>query len=143
MNALIAALVLVLPQVETPNGVPAHPGPAGETGRWALTPRVRFDRGRELRARGERVTDEAITTEHVRWIIRNLQAAHVDANAFNIALVWNCGLERVLQEKAPVSSYRFAGLVEYLALRQLALEQSRALPLPAAQPVFTFHPQGT
>lgn len=114
MNALVAVLLIVLPMVETPNGVPAHPGPAGETGPYALTPRVRVDRGRELRARGEKVTDEAIAREQILWISRGLKAAEVDVNVFNIALAWNCGLEQTVQGRAPERSYDFAGRVRNL-----------------------------
>jgi hypothetical protein len=126
MSTLIAVLLIVLPMVETPHGVPAHPGPAGETGPFALTPRVRIDRGRELRARGVRVTDEAIAAEQLRWLARNLKAAGVDANAYNLALAWNCGLERVLQGKAPMRSYDFAHRVQNLVELQLELKRELA-----------------
>lgn len=109
MNSmLLAALVLALAQIETPNGVPLAPGPAGETGRWQLTPSVRADRGAELEARHEKVTDEAIARAQVRWLERELVRAGVDPSPFNIALAWNCGLTRTLQGKAPVASYDFA-----------------------------------
>lgn len=114
MNSLVAALVIALAAVETPHGVPALPGPAGETGRWQLTPAVRRDRGADLRARGEAVTDEAVAAEQVRWLMRELKAAGVDPLPFNVALAWNCGLSRTLSGKAPERSFDFAGRVTHL-----------------------------
>jgi hypothetical protein len=109
MTAEVLAIVIAtLPLVETPHGVPPHPGPAGETGRWALTPRVRIDRGRELRARGEPVTDEAIAREHVLWLEKELPRAGVDPVMFNILLAWNCGLTQTAQGRAPERSFDFA-----------------------------------
>lgn len=111
---LVAIMVAVLPLVETPNGVPARPGPFGETGRWQLTDDVRHDRGAELRARGEAITDEAIAREQVRWLARQLVAHGIDPSPFNVALAWNAGLTRVLEAKAPERAYRFARKVERL-----------------------------
>lgn len=112
MNSiLLAAFVLALAQTETPNGVPAQPGTAGETGPWQLTPAVRRDRGRELRAAGRQVTDRAVATAQVRWLERELARAGVATLPFNLALAWNCGLERTVQGKAPVRSYDFAARV--------------------------------
>jgi len=118
MNALVAAVVIALAQVETPNGVPAHPGPAGETGPWQLTPSVRIDRGREIRGRGERVTDEAIATEQVLWLMRQHRANAGEPNMFMVAVAWNCGLTTVLESRVPVSSYQFAGRVMNLVEKQ-------------------------
>lgn len=106
--ALIASFVLALACVETPHGVPAEPGPAGETGRWQLTPAVRADRGAELRARGEPVTDEAIATEQVRWLLRELPNRGVAPLLFNVGLAWNCGLEKTASGRAPERSFDFA-----------------------------------
>lgn len=111
---LVAIMVWALALVETPHGVPARPGPAGETGRWQLTPAVRADRGGELRARGERVTDEAIARAQVRWLAEQLQAAGVDPVPFNVALAWNAGLTRVRESTVPVVAYDFAGRVRNL-----------------------------
>jgi hypothetical protein len=109
MNSLLlAAMLLALAQVETPHGVPAQPGPAGETGRWQLTPAVRRDREAELRARGERVTDAALARAQVVWLQDQLGRAGVDPNPFNIALAWNCGLQRAISGRAPERSYDFA-----------------------------------
>lgn len=107
-SALLAAFILALAQVETPHGVPDKPGPAGETGRWQLTPAVRRDRGAELRERGEAVTDEALAIAQVLWLERELAGRGVDPLPFNIALAWNCGLTRTVRGQAPERSYGFA-----------------------------------
>ncbi|HVT74553.1 MAG TPA: hypothetical protein VHD61_15575 [Lacunisphaera sp.] len=109
--ATLALTVAALALIETPNGVPAHPGPAGETGPWQLTPRVRVDRGREIRARGEKVTDEAIAREQVLWLERHLESGGAAPVIFNICLAWNCGLDETLRGRAPVRSFDFANRV--------------------------------
>lgn len=116
MSAHLLALMLwALALVETPHGVPARPGPAGETGRWQLTPAVRHDRGAELRARGEAVTDEAIAREQLLWLARGLERRGVPVTPFNLAVAWNAGLNRYTSGKAPVRAYEFARRVENLA----------------------------
>lgn len=110
----VLLMVAALNIAETPGEVPAHPGPAGETGEWQLTPAVRHDRGAELRARGEAVTDEAIAREQVIWLARELERAGADPLPFNVALAWNCGLTATLEGRAPVRSYHFAIRVENL-----------------------------
>ena len=115
MSAL-AALVLALAMVETPNGVPAQPGPYGETGRWQLRKSVRDDRAHDLRCRAIRnPTDEHIATEQVLWIKRNLLFLHIDPNDFNVALAWNAGLSRIALGRGPIPSYDFARRVVALA----------------------------
>lgn len=105
---LLASFILALACIETPHGVPEQPGPAGETGRWQLTPAVRADRGAELRARGEVVTDEALAEAQVLWLQRELQRRGAAPLLFNVALAWNCGLDRTLSGQAPERSYDFA-----------------------------------
>lgn len=114
---LLALFVAVLALVETPQGVPPRPGRAGETGHWQLTPAVRADRGRELRAAGLVVTDEALVRAQVRWLEREMARAGVDALPFNVALAWNCGLTRTLSGGAPLASYDFARRVTALLER--------------------------
>lgn len=111
---LIAVLVWALAQAETPHGVPARPGPAGETGRWQLTPAVRKDRGAWLRARGEAVTDENIAIAQVIWLQNELQRNGKLPVEFNIALAWNAGLERSISGHAPTRASEFAARVTYL-----------------------------
>ncbi|HWA28095.1 MAG TPA: hypothetical protein VG734_20760 [Lacunisphaera sp.] len=107
-STLITAFVIALAQVETPHGVPVQPGPAGETGRWQLTAAVRRDRGAEIVARKEEVTDEAIATAHVLWLQDQLLRNGRAPILFNVALAWNCGLEQTLRGQAPVRSFDFA-----------------------------------
>lgn len=107
---LLAVILWGLAQLETPHGIPAEPGPAGETGAWQLTPKVRHDRTAELRAAGRKgpFTDREIAEAHVRWLERNLMAAGVDPSFFNIALAWNCGFDRTIRGRAPETSFHYA-----------------------------------
>ncbi len=108
MSPLAVAFVLALAQIETPHGVPAQPGPAGETGRWQLTAAVRRDRGADLAARGEPVTDEALAMAQVAWLQEQLTRHGAAPLLFNVALAWNCGLEQTLHGRAPERSFEFA-----------------------------------
>lgn len=107
-SPLLASFVLALAAVETPHGVPAAAGPAGETGRWQLTEAVRRDRGAELAARGEPVTDAALALAQVEWLQRELASHGAAPLLFNVALAWNCGLAQTLQGRAPERSFDFA-----------------------------------
>lgn len=111
---LLAVMLWALALVETPHGVPATPGPAGETGRWQLTPAVRHDRGAELRARGEAVTDEAIARAHLLWLARGLERHGLPVTPFNLAVAWNAGLHRYTSGKAPRRAFEFAQRVTNL-----------------------------
>jgi hypothetical protein len=127
-SGLLTAIILALAQIETPHGVPAKPGPAGETGRWQLTPAVRHDRGQELRAHGIPVTDETIARAQVRWLEAELVKAGVDPLPFNIALAWNCGLDRTVSGRAPVASYDFAARVCVVTTDNLKKQLAGKLP---------------
>lgn len=85
---LLAAIALV----ETGN-VPKN-GKAGETGVHQIGPAARKD---NRDAPGQ-----------LEWLIKNMRRAGVDANAFNLALAWNCGFQRSTTGKAPVVSYDYA-----------------------------------
>jgi hypothetical protein len=125
--ALVASFVLALACVETPHGVPVEPGPAGETGRWQLTPAVRADRGAELLVRGVPVTDEALATAQVEWLLQQLQRRGAAPLLFNVALAWNCGLDRTLSGKAPERSFDFARRT-LTVLAELENEKRRNAP---------------
>lgn len=115
MSARILALLLwAITQVETPYGTPAHPGPAGETGRYGLTPSVRLDRGRELRAAGIPVTDENLARAQVEWIRARLIANHSGHTVFDIAVAYNAGVKAKVTGTAPNRSYDYGARVQNL-----------------------------
>lgn len=112
MSARILALLLwAITQVETPYGTPAHPGPAGETGRYGLTPSVRHDRGRELRAAGIPITDENLARAQVEWIRGRLIANHSPAGLMDIAIAYNAGVTAKVNGRAPDRSYDYGARV--------------------------------
>lgn len=116
MNAhLLTILLAVFAQMETPRGIPTHPGAAGETGRWALTPAVRHDRGIEILIAGTKLNDENIARAQILWIAKRLEAHHRPVNAFNVALAWNAGVTAEIQGTAPNRAYDYAARASALA----------------------------
>lgn len=111
---LLMIIVSVLSWVESPRGPGVMPGPAGETGDWQLTPAVRQDRGRELRARGERVTDETLARAQVVWIDRELRRHGMTPTPYAIAEAWNAGLTATVEHRVPAASRDFADRVRNL-----------------------------
>lgn len=83
------------------------------------------------------VADE-IAVKHYEWIKRTLEQRGVEANVFNIAMAWNCGVEAVLSGRAPVVSYNYAERVTNLVetfkqrVRPVAVEANKP-PTPGAQ----------
>lgn len=116
---LLTVLVSCFAMMETPNGVPSHPGPAGETGRWQLTPAVRHDRTRDLKwlLEPHRITDEAIAMRQVLWIREQLIAnGFKKPSYFEIALAWNAGVHAAVTHGISHSTLdyarRFTALVD-------------------------------
>ena len=115
MNAhLLGILIAVLAQVETPNGVPAHPGKAGETGKWQLTPAVRVERRADLIRAGVEINDKNLAKAQILHIKRELERAHKPAEVFDIAVAWNAGITAKINGTAPASSIDFGKRVEAL-----------------------------
>jgi len=54
---------------------------------------------------------------HVAWLQRELEAAGIDPNAFNVALAYNAGLQTVLESRAPERAYQHATRVRNLYLQ--------------------------
>lgn len=107
-------LVAILASVETPNGIPAKPGPAGDTGRWQLTPAVRHDRAVDLRRIGKPITDENLAIAHVVWIEHVLLKNHITPTPYTVALAWNAGIGAELRGTAPARARDFARRVANL-----------------------------
>jgi hypothetical protein len=96
-------------------------GRAGEIGPYQMLPSTRADRRRDLRARGVmNPTELQLATEHLNWIRKQLKAAGVPPEPFNLALCWNAGGAGTVTGRAPVASYHYAGRVVAI------LEQRRA-----------------
>jgi hypothetical protein len=100
--------------VENPTNQTAV-GRFGELGPYQFRPgtwRMHTDKPFRL-AVSKPVADE-IAVKHYEWIKRTLEQRGVDANVFNIAMAWNCGVEAVLSGRAPTVSYHYAERVTNL-----------------------------
>lgn len=53
-------------------------------------------------------TARVCAVRHLAWLRRELRRAGIDDNAFNCALAWNAGLDRVLSGRAPLAAYDYA-----------------------------------
>lgn len=96
-------MLVAIAQVEDWRG---RPGKAGEIGPWQMLPAVRLDRLLEMDV--GTWTDRNIARAHLVWIERELGRRGVAVVPFNVALVWNAGLERTVTGRAPVKSYDYA-----------------------------------
>jgi hypothetical protein len=80
---------------------------------------------------------DEVAVKHYEWIKRTLAEAGVDANAYNIAMAWNCGVNNVLKGRVPAVSYDYASRVTNLvqsikqqSATRVAAGTSAAAPLP-------------
>ncbi len=62
----------------------------------------------------QRAAADEVAVKHYEWIKRTLEQAGVEANAFNIAMAWNCGVDTVLSGRAPSASFNYAERVTNL-----------------------------
>lgn len=46
--------------------------------------------------------------KHLTWLRFELARSGVDPSPFNLALAWNCGLDRTLRGRAPEASFAYA-----------------------------------
>ena len=113
MSAPVLAVFLwAIAQVETGGVAPARPGPAGETGRWQITPAVRA-------AHAKGLSDREVAERHVRWLERNLGQGGTEPTIRNLALAWNAGLTATIYGKAPRRAHDYAQRVENLCNERL------------------------
>lgn len=116
---LLIILVYCFAQMETPNGVPYHPGRNAERGRWQLTPAVRTDRTRDLLAKHWKgmIDDQTLAAEQIIWIRERLIAnGNPNPTPFDIGVAWNAGVTAKVRGTAPNKAYdygaRLAALVQ-------------------------------
>lgn len=62
----------------------------------------------------DRAAADEVAIAHYEWLKRGLVNAGVDANTYNIAMAWNCGLTAVVEGRIPAASYRYAEQVTNL-----------------------------
>ena len=121
--------------VENPTNQ-THVGRYGELGPYqfrAGTWRMHTDK--PFRLAIDRAAADEVAVKHYEWIKRSLEQGGVEANAFNIAMAWNCGVDAVLGGRVPTASYRYAERVENLArtFKEHA-ETIAVVPAPVAEP---------
>lgn len=101
--------------LENPRNSP-RPGPYGELGAyqfrlttWRMHTSLPFSRALDRRY------SDLIAVEHYEYLKRQLEAAHVPATPYNIALAWNGGLSGAISGKAPRAAHDYARRAENLA----------------------------
>lgn len=86
----------------------------------------------------ERSAADEVAVKHYEWIKRTLARGGVEANPFNIAMAWNCGVEAILTGRIPAMSYNYATRVNNLVdtfkerLRPVVIEE-KSPTLPNAE----------
>lgn len=84
----------------------------------------------------DRDSADQVAVKHYEWLKKRLHDAGIDANSYNIAMAWNCGITAVINGRIPVQSYHYAervkNLVEVYARTETPVEVSE-VPLVVAK----------
>ena len=120
--------------VENPTNQ-THVGRFGELGPYQFRPATwRMHTDKPFRLAVQRATADEVAVKHYEWIKRTLENAGADASAFNIAMAWNCGVDAVLNGRAPAVSYNYAervtNLIETLQQRTQPVATDEKRPAP-------------
>ena len=100
--------------VENPTNQ-THVGRYGELGPYQFRPATwRMHTAKPFSMAIDRTAADEVAVKHYEWIKRTPEQAGVEANSFNIALAWNCGVDTVLSGRAPSASYNYAERVTNL-----------------------------
>lgn len=90
-------------------------GRFGELGPYQFRPATwRMHTDKPFRLAVQRAVADEIAVKHYEWIKRTLEQRGVEASVFNIAMSWNCGVEAVLNGRAPSVTYNYAERVTNL-----------------------------
>ena len=88
----------------------------------------------------DRASADQVAVQHYEWIKERLAAAGIDANSYNIAMAWNCGINAVISGRIPMQTYYYAERVNNLADNMTQPKEEAEIPLqvvvtekPAAQ----------
>lgn len=113
-------------------------GRFGELGPYQFRPGTwRMHTRKPFQLAIQREAADEVAVIHYEWIKSRLEAAGVDASAFNIAMAWNTGVDNVINGRAPSVSYNYAervvNLVHTFHQRALAADanKARGVVLPA------------
>lgn len=93
----------------------ARMGRFGELGPYQFrAPTWKMHTKRPFSQATQRAAADEVAVKHYEWIKRTFTNAGVDANTFNIAMAWNCGVDAVLKGRVPAVSYDYATRVSNL-----------------------------
>jgi hypothetical protein len=100
--------------VENPTNQ-THMGSRGELGPYQFRVSTwRMHTQKPFNMAIDRAAADEVAVSHYEWIKRGLETAGIDANTYNIAMAWNCGLGAVVGGRVPTESYRYADQVSNL-----------------------------
>ena len=109
----------------------SRPGSRGELGPYQFRASTwRMHTSAPFEQAVERSVSDAVAVKHYEWLKRGLEAAHMPATAYNIALAWNSGLSATVSGRSPGVSHNYAERVSNLA----ATIDAKPLKLFASSP---------
>lgn len=120
-------------------------GRYGELGPYQFRPGTwRMHSDKPFRQAIQRAVADEVAVKHYEWIKRTLERAGTEANVFNIAMAWNCGVEAVLRGRAPTVSYQYAERVSNLVetLKQRIQPDLAAATRPGKDSEMNFDERG-
>lgn len=101
--------------VENPTNQTGY-GSRGELGPYQFRSSTwRMHTNKPFRMANDRESADQVAVMHYEWIKGRLQEAGIDANSYNIALAWNCGITAVINGHVPMQTYHYAERVNNLA----------------------------
>ena len=101
--------------VENPTNQTGY-GSKGELGPYQFRSSTwRMHTNKPFRMANDRVSADQVAVMHYELIKERLTAVGIDANSYNIALAWNCGISAVLNGRVPMQTYYYAERVNNLA----------------------------
>jgi hypothetical protein len=108
------AVLLAIAEIET-GGNPHRVGRHGERGMYQFRRTTwRQHTRRDFRLAHHPDVSAEVARQHYDWIVRELVAAGYEGTPYQVALVWNAGLNRFLSGQAPRQSRDYAHRVSNL-----------------------------
>jgi hypothetical protein len=126
--------------VENPSNSTGY-GPCGELGPYQFRSSTwHMYSQKPFRMANDRASADEVAARHYEWIRQRLTEAGIDANVFNIAMAWNCGLTAVVSGHVPEVTYHYAEQVRNLA--ESFADRRAPVQVAADQPVSPPAPRG-
>ena len=117
--------------VENPTNQTGY-GSKGELGPYQFRSGTwRMHTNKPFRLANDRTTADQVAVQHYEWIKERFGEAGIDANSYNIALAWNCGISAVIAGRIPMQTYQYADQVNNLVenFRETALVAEAPIPV--------------